>query len=254
MPIRNPFKRAGGVEVPSEGQPSPAEAGFQNTAVAGSRPVSVKEPAEYKLSEINEGVYLPPSPPLKPSFWHSKSNVSTTSSNHRSFLSETEQFSISRESFDSYRRSFDISGSSPMPDSIDGRPHQSFDARRSFDTRRSLDVRRSRAPPRASLQERRPETAHPATAEEAFEDVGLNDDPKPQPQPQPAKKRGLFARFGDSSSSNHTDGKHEERPSTSHHFNFTGRKRAQSGQGSELKDMPRNMVPKVAVEVPIESR
>jgi hypothetical protein len=48
-----------------------------------------------------------PSPPnTKPTFWHSKSNVSTASSNHRSLLSENEPFSISRESFDSYRRSF----------------------------------------------------------------------------------------------------------------------------------------------------
>jgi hypothetical protein len=42
----------------------------------------------------------------KPMFWHSKSNTSTTSSNHRSLLAENEPFSISRESFDSYRRSF----------------------------------------------------------------------------------------------------------------------------------------------------
>lgn len=50
---------------------------------------------------------MQPSPTTeKPSFWHSKSNTSTASSNHRSLLNENEPFNISRESFDSYRRSF----------------------------------------------------------------------------------------------------------------------------------------------------
>src|SRR5262245_3908115 len=121
----------------------------------------------------------------------------------------------------------DISARSPVPECLDMRPRQSLDARRSMDTRRSLDVRRSRAPPRSSLQECRPATENGATADDGFEDVGLNDEPKPQ------KKRGMFARFGESS---HGDGTKDERPSSSHHhFTFTGRKRAQSGQGSELK-------------------
>jgi len=79
--------------------------------------------------------------------------------------------------------------------------------------------------------------------EERFEDVGLNDEPKPQPQ----KKRGLFARFGDS---NHVDDKkQEDRPTSSHHFSLTGRKRAESGGGSELKPMSRT-----STEVPVETR
>jgi len=53
----------------------------------------------------DSGVYLPPSPPDKRSFWR-RTPTSTTSSSHRSALSENEPFSISRESFDSYRRSF----------------------------------------------------------------------------------------------------------------------------------------------------
>lgn len=72
--------------------------------------------------------------------------------------------------------------------------------------------------------------------------MGLNDEPKP------VKKRGIFARFGDNS--NHdTATKDEERPSSSHHhFNFTGRKRAQSGgQGSEMKSMPNKQNAEVAV-------
>lgn len=247
MPIRNPFRKvAGGVEVQDENQPlsrSGADRGFQQTAVAGSKPVDIKEPTEYKLSEINDsGVYLPPSPPEKPSFWHSKSNASTTSSNHRSMLSENEPFSISRESFDSYRRSFDISARSPIPDSDcpGSRPRQ------------SLDSRRARLP-RASLNDRRidrPDT----TAEEGFEDVGLNDEPKP------AKKRSLFSRFGDNSdstvnaaASNTSSGAGEPRPTSSHlTFHFTGRKRGQSGQGAELRSM--NRPENLGKEIPVETR
>ncbi|KAF2735480.1 hypothetical protein EJ04DRAFT_563344 [Polyplosphaeria fusca] len=244
MPIRNPFRRAGGAEVLDGEQRTGAERGFQKTPVAGTHPLEIKEPIEYKLSEINDsGVYLPPSPTHeKPAFWHSKSNTSTTSSNHRSLLSETEPFNISRESFDSYRRSFDISARSPVPECLDQFPRQSLDARRSMDTRRSLDVRRSRAPPRSSLQQERRSEQLPrdASAEEGFEDVGLNDEPKPQ------KKRGLFARFGDDNKT--ADG--EERPSSGHlHFGFTGRKRAQSGsQGSEMKSIPKPMAADTAVE------
>lgn len=96
------------------------------------------------------------------------------------------------------------------------------------------------------MQERRTDSRDDVTPEEGFEDVGLNDEPKP------VKKRGLFARFGDSSN---TDVPSEERPASSHHhFNFTGRKRAQSGQGSELKSMPSPTITNASTEIPIESR
>ncbi|CAN9136842.1 unnamed protein product [Alternaria alternata] len=244
MPIRNPFRRAGVPEAADEAQRSAPENGFKSTAVSGATPLQVKDPVEYKLSEINDsGVYLPPSPQHeKPTFWHSKSNVSTTSSNHRSLLSETEPFSISRESFDSYRRSFDISARSPITDNVhETYPRQSLDARRSVDTRRSLDVRRSRATPRSSMQQPRHSESHEQVPEEGFEDVGLNDEPKPQP-----KKRSIFSRFGDN---NHANEKTEERPGSSHHFSLTGRKRAESGAGSELKPMP-----KPSTEAPVEAR
>lgn len=244
MPIRNPFRRAGVPEAADEAQRSAPENGFKSTAVSGVTPLQVKDPVEYKLSEINDsGVYLPPSPQHeKPTFWHSKSNVSTTSSNHRSLLSETEPFSISRESFDSYRRSFDISARSPITDNVhETYPRQSLDARRSVDTRRSLDVRRSRATPRSSMQQPRHSESHEQVPEEGFEDVGLNDEPKPQP-----KKRSIFSRFGDN---NHANEKTEERPGSSHHFSLTGRKRAESGAGSELKPMP-----KPSTEAPVEAR
>ncbi|RYN35909.1 hypothetical protein AA0112_g4834 [Alternaria arborescens] len=244
MPIRNPFRRAGVPEAADEAQRSAPENGFKSTAVSGATPLQVKDPVEYKLSEINDsGVYLPPSPQHeKPTFWHSKSNVSTTSSNHRSLLSETEPFSISRESFDSYRRSFDISARSPITDNVhETYPRQSLDARRSVDTRRSLDVRRSRATPRSSMQQSRHSESHEQVPEEGFEDVGLNDEPKPQP-----KKRSIFSRFGDN---NHANEKTEERPGSSHHFSLTGRKRAESGAGSELKPMP-----KPSTDAPVEAR
>ncbi|KAF1941798.1 hypothetical protein EJ02DRAFT_444495 [Clathrospora elynae] len=246
MPIRNPFRRAGVPEPVDENQRSAPENGFKTTAVSGATPLQIKDPTEYKLSEINDsGVYLPPSPHQeKPNFWHSKSNTSTTSSNHRSLLSDNEPFSISRESFDSYRRSFDISARSPINDSIhETYPRQSLDARRSVDTRRSLDVRRSRATPRSSMQQsRHSESQDHAVPEEGFEDVGLNDEPKPA---QP-KKRSIFSRFGDNKDVNE---KPEERPSSSHHFSLTGRKRAESGAGSEMKPMSRP-----SMEVPVESR
>lgn len=135
----------------------------------------------------------------------------------------------------------DISARSPIPDfhrpSLDAR--HSADTRRSLDVRQSsLDVRRSRATPRSSFQGHRDSTdsSLPTQAEEGFEDVGLNDEPKP------AKKKGIFARFGDSTTNSETVPE-EKPPASHHHFNFVGRKRAQSGQGSELKSMPKPAAP-----------
>jgi len=91
------------------------------------------------------------------------------------------------------------------------------------------------------MQQPRSSESHDQLPEEGFEEVGLNDEPKPQP-----KKRSIFSRFGDNS---HANEKTEERPSSSHHFSLTGRKRAESGTGSELKAMPRP-----SSEAPVESR
>lgn len=149
----------------------------------------------------------------------------------------------------------DISARSPIPECLDPRTRQSLDTRRSLDTRhsldtrRSLDVRRSRAPPRSSLQERRPESAGSRVPEEgAFEDVGLNDEPRQQTQP---KKRGIFARFGDS---HEADAAKEDKPGHLH-FNFTGRKRAQSkGEGSEMKSMSKPSSPQPPSQEAVEAR
>ena len=91
------------------------------------------------------------------------------------------------------------------------------------------------------MQQSRPDSRN-QVPEEGFEEVGLHDEPKAHPQ----KKRGLFSRFGDNS---HTNEKQEERPSSSHHFSLTGRKRAESGTGSELKPLARP-----STEVAVETR
>ncbi|KAH0562113.1 hypothetical protein GP486_003189 [Trichoglossum hirsutum] len=148
-----------------------------------------------------------PSPPEKKGFWH-RSHGSSTPSSHRQSLNDNEPFSISRESFDSYRRSFDISARSPVV-RYDVTP-----------PRKSLDSRAMRLP-RSATSERRVER-EPPTPEEPFEEVGLNDEPK-------LKKKGLFFHFGDAlNTSNPTSN------STHSGFHFSSRKRGHSGQGAEL--------------------
>ncbi|KAI9696538.1 MAG: hypothetical protein M1836_005557 [Candelina mexicana] len=245
MPIRNPFRKGGADPLQDENAPPSSrngtESGFQKTELVGVKPSpalsingSKDEPNEYKLSVVNDsGVYLPPSPPEKKSFWR-RSNNSTASSNHRSMLSENEPFSISRESFDSYRRSFDISARSPVIQPEATPPRQSLDSRTNS---------RTNSYSRSAVNGRPFEPPQP-TAEEGFEDVGLNDEVKP-------KKRGLFSRFGDTSD---TTGSSESRPSSSHHspihgFHFTGRKRGQSGQGAELRQIDKQNTNPAAVDV-----
>lgn len=76
----------------------------------------------------------------------------------------------------------------------------------------------------------------PQTQEEDnFEDVSI-DDPKPAPQ----KKRGIFARMLDSDDHTESNGRptsSQEKSGPWHHL--TGRKRGQSGQGSELGAIPK---------------
>ncbi|KAF2770949.1 hypothetical protein EJ03DRAFT_51069 [Teratosphaeria nubilosa] len=217
--LRNPFRK-------NDENVRPAIAIEQ--AVNGVKPIDVKAPVEYKLSEINDsGICLPPSPPPeRKSFWNSsRTTTSSTSTTQRSLFSENEPFNISRESFDSYRRSFDISGRSPVI--------QPNDAGR---TRASLDSRTFLPPPsvRTSNSFTRPSAVPAQTQEETdtFEDVDIMDKPVVS---LPQKKRGLFARLTDS-------GDQPQRPNSSdgktswHHFG--GRKRGQSGQGAELGNMP----------------
>jgi len=178
-----------------------------------------EEPNEFKLSSVNDsGEYLPPSPTERPSFWSKAKSPPSSSSNHRICFNDSEPFSISRESFESYRRSFDISGRSPI-----------FQAD-SFTSRSSLDSRPStRYPTRSTFSSSTFDA--PTREEEGFEEVKLNEDVKVQP-----KKKSFLARFGDSSGETAVTTKDDGK----HHFHIIpGRKRGQSGTGNELGDMPR---------------
>ncbi|KAL4809616.1 hypothetical protein BDV18DRAFT_82749 [Aspergillus unguis] len=191
-----------------------------------STPLSVRkshetEPPEYKLSVVDcNGDYLPPSPPEKESFWR-KYPGSRSSSNHRNLVDENEPFSISRESFDSYRRSFDISARSPVvyPDTMPSRT--------SLDSRFSRYTSSSSGP--RPYQRPTPET----TEEDGFEDVGLNDDAD---EAKP-KKKGIFSRFGDFS----TNGDSQvggSKPSSHLGFHIPGRKKsAQAPPSAEMRAM-----------------
>ncbi|CAJ2513322.1 Uu.00g014410.m01.CDS01 [Anthostomella pinea] len=236
MPIRNPFaKRPGALEVNDENirpgllSPKDASAGFERVDTVGSRASSAwsirsgrsQDNGDYKMSVVNDsGVYLPPSPIEEKGLWpRQPAAVSRTSTDTRSSIGDIEHFSISRESFDSYRRSFDISARSPVL--VHDIPRQ------------SLDSARFPRIPRTSVRDRSFDR-EPPTEEEGFEDVGLNDEQK-QNQQQP-KKRGFFAKFSDSQElSNPAQGMSRFIP---------GRKRAQSGGGAELSPMER---PKSAV-------
>jgi len=118
--IRNPFKKQ--TLSQSSLPPSSQNTTQEPSASAQTAVVITKESSKlniitspskkdddmYKLSVINDsGVYLPPSPQeTVSSFWsrRSKSTMKTES------LFEEPFSSISRESFDSYRRSFDLGG------------------------------------------------------------------------------------------------------------------------------------------------
>ncbi|KAI1373640.1 hypothetical protein F4677DRAFT_448207 [Hypoxylon crocopeplum] len=230
MPIRNPFARRPGVltgaEVRDEnvrpGAPSleSAQAGFEKVDTIGSkassslsiRSTKSRDTGDYKMSVVNDsGVYLPPSPTDDKGLWPKRSVASRTSMDTRSSIGDIEHFSISRESFDSYRRSFDISARSPVL--VHDQPRQ------------SLDSARFPRLPRTSIRNR---PWDPPTAEEGFEDVGLNDEKQAQP-----KKRGFFAKFSESQEPN-------THPQITGMSRFIpGRKRAQSGQGSELGTIER---------------
>jgi hypothetical protein len=73
--------------------------------------------------------------------------------------------------------------------------------------------------PRSAIGDRRFDR-QPPTAEEGFEDVGLNDEANKQHQQQ-TKKKGFFSRIGDDA------------------FHMPGRKRGQSGTGEELGNIPK---------------
>ncbi|KAF4973888.1 hypothetical protein FZEAL_9145 [Fusarium zealandicum] len=232
MPIRNPFaRRPGSVVVQDENQRPDTPPGFEKVGTVGSKSTSVlsiqstnrRDNGEYKMSVVNDsGVYLPPSPTEDKAQWPRKYLSTRNSTDTRSSIGDIEHFSISRESFDSYRRSFDISARAPVsnPD---------------FPQRQSLDSARLPRLPRSAVER---SFGQPPTAEERFEDVGLEDHKQPQPPPQ---KRGFFSKFSESREKDTSS----QSPAVSR-FLMHGRKRAQSGQGAELNPID-NAPPKVTV-------
>lgn len=237
--IRNPFRKHAPPPLAprTASTPSPmfeqlGEGGADDTSIKSIKSTSAvsivktdgdDEKNTYKMSVVNGGVYLPPSPTEKKNFSFLKRDNSSTSIKNRPPLSPSDEpFTISRESFDSYRRSFDISARSPISDaapgrnSLDLRPATGVTGRASMDvrpSRMSLDVPArmsldSRSPPsRMSLDQRSPRM--PPTVKDVeeptdeFEDVRLDDGPRP-------KKLGLFSRFGGEHSSK--DAAPKERP------------------------------------------
>ena len=95
--------------------------------------------------------------------------------------------------------------------------------------RQSLDSARMPRLPRSAVKERYFDR-QPPTAEEGFEDVGLNDEAK-----QP-KKKSFFSKFGDSSE---TQSAKAIGTTTTSRFHIGGRKRGQSGVGEELGTIQR---------------
>ncbi|KAL1883177.1 hypothetical protein Daus18300_000235 [Diaporthe australafricana] len=248
MPIRNPFTRRPqadeGLRPPLTIEPPlKTPPGFERVDTVGSKASSAalsissrrsNDTGEYKMSVVNDsGVYLPPSPTDDKPSWPRR-YLSRNSTDTRSEVGEIEPFGISRESFDSYRRSFDVSARSPVP------VNDPFPSRRSMDSARYPRTRM----PRQRLFEREPPTSEEGEGfGEGFEEVGLNDDYKVQPQQaptQPAKKRGFFAKFSDH---NNQENPHSPvaspSPTTSRFSLLPGRKRGQSGQGAELGQVDR---------------
>ncbi|GAB0132955.1 hypothetical protein EsDP_00001375 [Epichloe bromicola] len=221
MPIRNPFARRSGLvahdELPQPEHVNP-HPGFERVDTVGSKASSSlslrsnksHDTGEYKMSVVNDsGVYLPPSPTEEKGQWPPRRYLSSrASTDTRSSFGDIEHFPISRESFDSYRRSFDIQARSPVVS------NDSFG-------RQSLDSARYPRLPRTAIN--RKFEHQPPTAEEGFEDVGL-DDQKQQP-----RKRGFFSKL--------TDSQDASGQQTVSRFLMPGRKRGHSGQGAELNSI-----------------
>jgi hypothetical protein len=225
MPIRNPFTRRPGAAADENIHPdrdASSTPGFERIDTVGSKASSVlsirsnksQDTGEYKMSVVNDsGVYLPPSPTEEKSQWPRKYLGSRTSTDTRSSIGDIEPFSISRESFDSYRRSFDISARAPVVGN-------------DTPTRQSLDSARFPRLPRTAIDWK---SDHPSPmVEETFEDVGLDDNKQQLQQ----RKRGFFSKFTDAPE------KDPNQPSAMSRFHMPGRKRGQSGQGAELGAIP----------------
>jgi hypothetical protein len=144
-------------------------------------------------------------------------------------MGDIEPFSISRESFDSYRRSFDVSARS-----------QIF-ANQDPATRQSLDSARYPRYPRSSV-DRRMNRSPPTPEEEDFEEVGLEDQKSQVQAQQQQRKRGFFSKFSDTQDKGDKDANNQPMSRF-----LPGRKRGQSGQGAELGSIEHLQKPQVLV-------
>jgi len=231
--IRNPFKKniaAAPVETKTA-DPLSADQAIPRSEVK-TPAISILSHREdendsYKLCVVNgSGEYLPPSPPEKKGFWK-RSNSSTSFRREvREALraaDNEEGFTISRDSFEGYRRSFDISARSP----VIGPQRPSFDSRtsrssldrpsgggsrtsldRPSGSRTSLDaispLRQSFDSRGSANNIRLPPAAVEETAsddENEFKDVDLNDNGNAGNSSNSHnaahhKKKGFLARFG----------------------------------------------------------
>ncbi|KAK3298889.1 uncharacterized protein B0H64DRAFT_85039 [Chaetomium fimeti] len=239
MPIRNPFARRPGPATAQDESSRPGSAsgpttsadaahpGFERVDTVGSKASSAfsirssrpsQDTGEYKMSVVDDsGVYLPPSPIEREASWPRRYLARTSTDNKSGSLAvggsstsngEIEHFSISRESFDSYRRSFDISAKSPVVIAAAADARQSLDSSlRPFSPRYHYHPRSSMGDQYQRRWEQPPTPEESETGEEEgrFEDVGLGeggegDTSRPGHQHvQQVRKRGFFAKFGSDS-------------------------------------------------------
>ncbi|KAK4142642.1 uncharacterized protein C8A04DRAFT_38169 [Dichotomopilus funicola] len=297
MPICNPFARrvgpalaAGQDETSGPGlspaltptTPDAAHPGFERVDTVGSRASSSafsirsgsrrsQDTGEYKMSVVNDsGVYLPPSPIEREASWPRR-YLSSTSTERSASLTpgrttgDIEHFPISRESFDSYRRSFDISAKSPVVITASTYDSRTNPTRQSLDSSLRSFNNSTRYYPRSSLsdQQRRwgPPTPEESMSDDGrFEDVGLNEQDEEgggeeggRGKHGALKKRGLgfFSKFGSDNNDAHGSGSGsgnaaaasgpvEESGTAMSRFlpGLGGRKKGPSAQGAELGALP----------------
>lgn len=176
--IKNPFRRTGHDVERSQHNGDDISPGTAPNG-GGLSLIPDADNAAYKLSVVSDsGEYLPPSPPgeEKSTLWGSrrrKKNITRP-------VQTAEQFPISRESFEGYRRSFDIGATSPVlapPTTPTTLPLPGLPMHRQSDDGVS----------RVPSQPSRPSAVEEP---EAFEDVAIDDDADAK-----HRKKGFFGRL-----------------------------------------------------------
>lgn len=200
--IKNPFKSKGpthATNIHSSGADDPLTPPptVRDTGASPRPSVTILRRSEpdYKLSSVSpEGTFMPPSPPERASFMSRIKNSTVSSSSRQATPKKDDDsgFLIPRESFDTYRRSFDIRPSMDGTGQLnDGRP-----SRASLDLLSAAGGPSPRRPSQPSIQptkktpvgttlaERTDNTLAPplqkqptgASIENEFEDVRLDEE------------------------------------------------------------------------------